>query len=172
MAAGLMLPTLIGAAARAQDTPGEKPLAAKAGFFFPTDSAARDAGGNGMLLLEVDYTLQTLIDNSTLLGHTSIGIGYTERRDLRIIPITLSETFRDSRAAPGTGYYYGVGLGLYLTRLESGSTSGDTKNLFGGYAVGGVSLGSNLFAEAKYHLISRYDGKNVSGIQVTIGTRF
>lgn len=170
--AGLALPALLSATVRAQDTARQKPFAAKIGVFFATDPDARRAGGDGMVVLETEYRLQTLIENNTLLSNTNLTIGYTEHNDLRIIPITLSQTFSDSRAEPGTGYYYGLGAGLYITRLRSDSTSGDTKNLFGGFAVVGLNLSTKLFVEAKYHLISRYQSENVSGIQATVGTRF
>lgn len=172
--AALALPLVAGGtAARAQEASKQKPIAIKLGVFFPTNEKARVAGGaDATVALEAEYTLQALIGDGSQITSTHLGIGYMERRDLRILPITVSQTFGDLRAEPGQGYYYGLGLGIYITNLESADTSSDTKNLFGGFVVGGVNFAENVFAEAKYHLISRYDDINVSGLQFSIGTRF
>ncbi len=49
-----------------------------------------------------------------------------------------------------------VGSGLYMTRLTC-PTRAQTKGSWGGFVAGGLDSTNNLFAEVKYHVISRYD---------------
>jgi hypothetical protein len=157
-------------AARAQEA-GIKPLAVKVGAYLPSDMDARSASSDILLMVEAEYTIQNIVE-SNYFSQVQVGIGYTERDELRIIPVTLSQVFRNSNAAPGAGYYVGIGLGVYFTELNLPDTSGETKSLFGGFVVGGLDFGGSLFAEAKYHVISRYDRKNVDGLQLAVGVRF
>jgi hypothetical protein len=159
-----------GGAAQAQlDGVVPRPFAVKAGLFIPTNAEAREAGGRSMALIEADYTIQNLVESNSL---TIISIGVTGRRDLYMIPITLSQVFQDRNNTSGNDYYYGFGLGIYVTKVDLPDTSDQTKNIFGGFLVGGLNLQRNLFVEAKYHYLSRYDRKNINGLQITLGTRF
>lgn len=158
--------------ARAQSPQTElKPFAIKVGGFFPGDTDARDAGGSTLFLLEADYRLADVVETSSL-SYSKLSIGYIERGDLRMYPITLSQEFRDPNVAVNTGFYFGAGFGFYLTRLDAPGTSGDTKNLVGGFIVGGLDFGGNLFTEAKYHIVSEYENRKVNGFQLAIGVRF
>ena len=108
--AGLALPLVAGGTgARAQDTPAQRSVALKVGAYLLTNEAARVAAhGDATIALEAEYTLQNLIGDTALLTNTHLSIGYMERRDLRILPITVSQTFRDSRAESGTGSTVGA----------------------------------------------------------------
>ena len=153
-------------AARAQDAV-PNPFAVKVGAFLPGDEDARNVSDDVIFILEADYTVQNLPESNSV---TVASIGYTEKGGLRILPITISQVFRDRGAT--SPYYYGIGIGDYITRLDSPGASGKTKHLFGGFVVAGLDLRGPLFFEAKYHLVARYDNKNVNGFQFTLGTRF
>ena len=154
------------AAARAQDAVSD-PFAVKVGAFLPADEDARNVSDDAIFILEAEYTVQNLLESNSV---TVVGIGYAEKGGLRIMPITISQLFRDrSGTSP---YYYGIGLGDYITQLDAPGASGKTKHLFGGFVVAGMDLRGPLFVEAKYHLVARYDNKNVNGFQLTLGTRF
>jgi len=99
-----------------------------------------------------------------------LSIGYIQNNDFRMVPFTVSQVFRDRNSS--RPYYYGLGLGLYQTTLRTPETSGGSKTLFGGFVVVGLDLNGPFFLEAKYHLVSPYDRKGVSGLQATVGVRF
>ncbi len=144
-----------------------KPFAFKVGAYVPASNEVRRAGAERMLTLEGDYRLQTLLDSNSA---TIFSIGYIQNNDFRMVPFTVSQVFRDRNSS--RPYYYGAGLGLYQTTLRTPETSGGSKTLFGGFVVLGVDLSGPFFLEAKYHLISPYDKKGVSGLQATVGVRF
>lgn len=158
-------------AARAQQN-GEKPIAVKVGFFTPTNGDARRAGSDRMLTLEAEYTLTLDDTGGSTLAATTVGVGYIEQDNLRIVPITIAETFRNPANTSGNNYFYGLGLGIYATKLNLEGVSGDTKNLFGGFVSAGLDFSRGFFVEGKYHYISKYDDKFVGGLQITVGTRF
>jgi hypothetical protein len=161
--------------ARAQyvDEAARKPFAFRVGDYLPTYKETRQIGGTHNLALEFDYIAQRIPESSAV---SVVSVGYIERENFRMIPLTIGLIFRD----PGTGrnnllgvpYYYGVGGGLYLTRMTAPDTDGRNKYIFGGYAVGGLDLTPTLFTEAKYHYVSRYDRKWPGGLQLSVGVRF
>lgn len=156
--------------ARAQIEP-VKPLSVKIGAWLPIKDEIKDVSGDSIFAIEAGYVLQTNIESNST---TTLHIGYTERDNLRIIPVTLSETVRNPRDvnSSGGGFYYGGGLGFYFTRLEASGASNKTKPIFGGYGLVGYDINTEFFVEAKYNLISRYDRKNIDGLQFMVGARF
>ena len=158
-------------AAHAQAVPAEarKDFAAKIGVFVPARRDARKAGSTLNLYLEADATIQKL---PALRSVTVLSVAYIGHDNFRMTPVTIGQIFRDPGNASGKDYYYGLGLGIYPTRLEGFGASGDNKNLFGGYVVVGLDLTPRIFLEGKYHYISKYDSKFVGGTVVSVGTRF
>lgn len=158
--------------ARAQNSTRseQKPLALKIGLFIPSNNDARASGiGDRILAIEADYTVQTLLDSNSI---SVASIGLIQKDDLRILPVTISQVFRDPGNSSGNDYYYGFGIGIYATSLKLPDTSGETKNLFGGFIVVGMDLGQSVFVEGKYHYISKYDNKFIGGLQLSVGGRF
>ncbi len=164
----------------------DKPFAIKVGTYLPADEFVRRASGHTLFAIEAQYLLQEINgSNGRLSSQTLINIGYAGRKRFAIAPITLSQTFRDPRQGPGRGYYLGFGFGIYITRLEvndasdnegelnagSTTTSGDTKNLLGGFLLAGLNVGKG-FVEAKYHVVNTYERKQVDGLQLTAGAHF
>lgn len=164
----------------------DKPFAVKVGTYLPSDKFVRQASSDILFAVEAQYLLQEInASNGRLSSQTLINIGYAGRKRFAIAPITLSEVFRDPRQGPDHGYYLGFGFGVYITRLEvndasddsgdlnasSTTTSGDTKNLLGGFLLAGLNVGKG-FIEAKYHVVNTYENKQVDGLQLTAGARF
>lgn len=163
----------IGGAAHAQNqtssTQVNEPFAIKAGVFVPSGPSARRYGSDVTFALEGAARIQSLPENNAA---TFVNVGYiTSGSDFKIVPITLSEIFRDPNQTSRFKYYYGLGAGVYITQLKDPSTREKNIGLFGGFLTAGIDTGGPVFAEVKYHLISRYDTKNVSGTQVTVGVR-
>ena len=182
LAAGLLG---LGAArpAHAQNVPTParaQPFAIKVGAYFPTDRDARRAGDDMLFAVEGQYTIAEQLLTDQLAARTVITAGFAGRGDFSVAPLTLGMIVRNANQPADRGVYYGGGLGLYITRLETRAadldpndpgTSGRTKNLGGGYVVAGLNLGAG-FAEAKYHFVNTYDTKRVDGLQITAGLRF
>ena len=163
----------VSGAAHAQlttDVPANKTFAVKLGAFFPSGKDVRRSAANTNLVIEGDYRLQVLPgSNSVVLA----SIGYiTSNKDFQMVPLTLSQVFRNPNDNMRTMVYYGYGFGIYATKLNASDTSGKVKGLLGGFLVAGVDVGKSFFGEAKYHYISKYDNKFVGGLQTTIGYRF
>ena len=167
---GLMVSLLAPRPAQAQAIyEPEQPFSVKIGAYFPADGDARQAGDDLQFMTEIQYRIESLSEtNST----TVLSAAYTQRKNFSMAPLTIAQIFRNPNQKPGTGYYFGIGFGVYITKLRLPDTSGDTKNLVGGYFLGGINLGRTAFAEAKYHLVNTYDRKQIDGLQLSAGYRF
>ena len=158
-------------AAHAQASPdaARKDFAAKIGVFVPAERDARRAGSTLNFYVEADATIQKL---PALRSVSVLSVGYFDHQNFRMMPITIGQIFRDPNNASGKDYYYGLGLGIYPTRIEGFGTSSNNKNLFGGYIVLGLDVTPRIFVEGKYHYISKYDSKFVGGTVIAVGARF
>ncbi|MBC8102399.1 MAG: hypothetical protein H7Z41_07405 [Cytophagales bacterium] len=149
-------------------SPANKPYAFKIGVFVPSGKDVRRSADDLNLALDADIRLQVLPGSNSV---ALFNIGYIRGNDdFQMVPITLSQVFRDPNSGAG-GYYYGYGLGIYATKLNAPDTSGKTKGLLGGFVVAGIEGRGPLFGELKYHYISKYDDKFVGGFQATVGIR-
>ena len=79
-------------------------------------------------------------------------IGYIEHDNFRMMPLTIGQIVRDPGNASGKDYYYGLGVGIYPTRIQGFGTSGENKNLFGGYAVIGLDVHTAHFRRSQIPL--------------------
>jgi hypothetical protein len=155
--------------AQATETAAQKPFAVKISSYTPVNKGVREASANFIFGLEADWTIQDFSERNSLSILTA---GYMERDGFRIMPLTVSQIWRDPNNPSGKDYYYGVGVGLYSTRLQAANTSNRVKNLLGGFVVVGMNLTPRYFVEGKYHLISRYDTHNINSAQLSLGVRF
>ena len=147
-----------------------RPIAVKVGTYLPVGEDARRASASAIFSIEAEYTIEALFAKNS---YVPLSIGYIGGEDLSIIPITIGQLYKDANNRSGNDYYYGFGLGIYATDMDYPSTSGRRKGLFGGYLAAGLDLGEGRYlVEAKYHWISRYDDKEVSGLQLMAGLRF
>jgi hypothetical protein len=171
--AALALLAATGGEARAQfvEPAARKPLAVRLGVYVPSEPEGRSGGGDYMWALEVDYTIQRMPERRSI---SIITAGFIERNDLRIIPLTVGQVWRE-QGNPlyfGESYYYGLGAGIYNVRLSAPDTSGNDKFIPGGYVHAGIELNSKYFVEAKYHYLAKYDRKFVGGLLFSVGARF
>jgi hypothetical protein len=175
MVGGLAALTLLstGKTAQAQfvEPSARKPFAIRLGTYIPSARDGRAAGGDYMWAIEGDYTIQRLPERSSV---SVLSVGYIERNDLRIVPLTIGQIWREPRNPdyPGKSYFYGLGLGLYNIRVSQPDTSSETKYIFGGYVTAGIDFTDKFFGEVKYHYMARIDRKFVGGLMFAVGTRF
>lgn len=141
----------------------------KVGAFLSSGKDARRAGGREILSFEADYVVQQIPEQNQI---GVLSIGYIERDNIRILPLTISQITYDSQKVSSYTLYHGFGIGLYSAHLDVADTSGRTKTLFGGLATVGLNLSDRTFVEAKYHYISKYDTKFIGGLQFLVGARF
>lgn len=147
-----------------------KPYAFRIGDYIPSESEAQNAGSTHNLAFEFDYTIQRVPERGSV---GILSLGYIERNDLRIIPFTLTQVYRDPNVNfAGHPVYWGGGIGIYAVRLSLPDTSGDVKGLFGLHALVGLDISDNVFIDAKYHYPFHYDRKFFGGLQVGAGVRF
>lgn len=157
------------AQAQAVSEAARKPFAIKLGVYMPSVKEVREFSGVFNFSIEGDVVIQRFPEISS---QSIFSIGYIEREGLRLIPVTVSQIFRDPNNPSGRDYYYGFGLGVYSTRLDAPDTTGRIKNLPGAFLVTGLDINEKLLVEVKYHILYRYDRKNVNGLQISLGRRF
>ena len=96
--------------------PGEqRDFAFKVGIFVPSEKYVRAASATEIPVFEADYTIQKYPESHF---NSILTVGYIEHENFRMIPITVSQIYRDPENAAGVNYYYGLGAGLYETRLN------------------------------------------------------
>lgn len=158
-------------------------FAAKVGYFMPGDEDVEDIWGS-------DFTFG--VDHIWAFQPYGIGIGaeyfskeeketafgVTVKAEWRVIPLTATFLyFLPGRE--GIYPYIGAGIGYYLTKVEY-EVGWMGVPLFGGsaeesgigfHAQGGITLGKNLFAEAKYSTAD-VEGVEAGGFTILVGFRF
>lgn len=151
----------------------EQKLNVTAGYFYITDSGARDTEGNG-LGVNLDYRLTPERPLYASIGYygfsnTTSESGYDFDVKASIVPIMVSMRFQPE---PSSRAYYGLGLGLVRYNVEisaAGETVSDSETDFGYQLFAGMSFGESMFGELKY-LSGRRTGN--SGLLFNIGGRF
>lgn len=144
-------------------------VAVKAGLFMPSGKEARNAGGRHIFALEADYVAQYLPDRNQT---NVVSIGYIEKGDLRLIPMTLNQLFHDNKGKTRYDIYYGYGIGVYSARLSNLENSNGSKLLLGGALTAGWNINEKSFIETKYHAIFNYNKRDVGGLNIMYGYRF
>jgi len=141
----------------------------KLGSYAPSKGFARAASANGIFTVEADYTVQSIAERNET---SVISLGFIEKGDLRILPLTLNQIHHDKKRTTSYDLYYGYGVGLYSMRLRGEDLTGNTKVMPGVALTFGLNLTENSFIEARYHHTSDYETKRVKGIQFSYGIRF
>jgi|GEM_PF-785287 hypothetical protein len=163
--------SVTGSAASAQtiDPPLRFDFGFRIGSYIPTESEIRQAGGTHNLTFDIDWVPEKFFDRR---GFSVVSVGYYERDGFKMIPVTVGYMVRESSDFLGRTYYYGVGGGLYQTRVNLPDTSARNKWIPGGYAAVGVDLTRRIYLDLRYHYVARYDRKFVGGTQLSAGIRF
>jgi len=144
------------------------------GVYLPTSSKARSQFGNtwltvglgigsigrvtpqGQTSLDLQILYQSKNGNHAFLA--PIGVGYR---------LALSQ---NSQSTP----YVGATADVYFADLRSGDydVHSGIRTGFGGSALAGINFGDSGFLEARYLVVSRIKGFDLSGLDVTAGYRF
>lgn len=167
VAAALLCP----ASAFAQRVPHEGGNAAGVdlGVFLPQDS-----GLDNSVALDgfFEHYLSARDSVRAVVGWTDPGVTNDSTRSIKETRIggDLLHNWEYGDVHP----YLGAGLGAYFLRNRlNGNTVPDGRTQFGGNVFGGVEFfTSNSFAvkgEAAYHVVSKADNFNPSGLLLTIG---
>ncbi|MFM7322901.1 MAG: hypothetical protein ACKO5K_15485 [Armatimonadota bacterium] len=163
-----MFPSAASAQIGSKDTQTNA-VALKVGSYMPSKGFARAASANGILSFEADYTVQSIPEKNET---SVISLGFIEKGDLRILPLTLNQIFHDKKRTTSYDLYYGFGVGLYSIRLRGEELTGNTKVMPGAAVTFGLNLSETSFIEARYHHTSDYESKRVKGLQLSYGIRF
>ncbi len=144
------------------------------GVYLPTSSKTRDQFGNTW------YTVGLGLGNInkiTAKGQTTfdLQILYQKKGDNHafLAPIGVGYRQAFSQTAANTAYY-GVTGDLYLADLRSGDygVHSGLRTGVGGSALVGINFGDSGYLEARYLLVSRIKGFDLSGLNLTAGYRF
>ncbi len=158
-------------------------FAAKVGYFMPGDEDVEDIWGS-------DFTFG--VDYIWAFPPYGIGIGaeyfskveketdlaVTAKAEWSVIPLTATFLY----FLPGTeGFspYIGAGIGYYLAKVEYEVGwmgiplfgASEEESDIGFHVQAGITLGENLFAEAKYSTAD-VEGVEAGGVTILFGYRF
>ena len=146
------------------------------GYYIPTSDKARRAFGDkfvtigfglgaaerisekGRIALDFSVISNRIAESSVMLA--PIGVAYA-----RALTTNTSVT-----------PYVGVSLNFYVANIRSERGDFEVKSGyrggFGGTAFAGVTLGKQAFLRARYCLVSKISGFDLSGLSLTAGYRF
>jgi len=166
--------------AQAQPKSGFAP---KVGYFMPSDEDVKDIWGS-------DFTFG--LDYLWAFPPYGIGIGaeyfskeeketafgVTAKADWSVIPLTATFLYFFP-GREGFSPYIGAGIGYYLAKVEYEVGWGgipifgvsEEESGVGFHVQGGITLGKNLFAEAKYSTAD-VEGVEAGGFTILVGYRF
>ena len=161
----------------ASSSPKKRPrfrIGPEVGVYLPTSSKARDQFGSTWLTIGLGIGS---IGRITPQGQTSfdLQILYQSKNGNHafLAPIGVGYRVAVSQSGQNT-LYVGATADLYLADLRSGdyNVHSGLRTGFGGSALAGVNFGDSGFLEARYLIVSRIKGFDLSGLNATAGYRF
>ena len=174
--------SLFGSVVAAQEVP-EKPWALKVGIFRPDDGDWRDVSRSTWFAAGLDYTAQITPSGAEWVGTLEYLTGKNSNRMWTVQAIYKMRSYAE--AEEGSRFYYGVGLGVYFSKVRGEVSEentkkvvSDTKTHFGIPLLVGVDFGSNFFGELKYNLVFSENNPapkldvRVGGFNVMFGYKF
>jgi len=144
------------------------------GVYLPTSSKARSQFGNTWLTVGLGIGS---IGRVTTAGQTSFDLQvlYQSKNGNHafLAPVGIGYRLALSQSASATPYV-GATADVYFADLRSGDydVHSGIRTGFGGSALAGVNFGDSGFLEARYLVVSRIKGFDLSGLDVTAGYRF
>ena len=152
--------------------------AIRLGEYIPVNSATQQTYGRYYLTGGLDYYFQ---QNQTT-SRSVISVDYTEfsksGNDIRVIPVTIGQQSMEAARGQSVRPYIGYGVGAYFIHLKDPNDTNfggsDTENAtaFGGFLEAGLDLTTNLFLDARYHIVTPVKSVNTDSLEITAGLRF
>jgi hypothetical protein len=187
LAFGILLVAFGAKPATAQGTLTNQPTvgAIRLGVYIPTSSKVTSPVGKYFFPVGgLAYTFQQDSGN-----RSDIGADYIERSssgsDVRVIPLTVSETYYGGPRAQGVRPYWSVGVGAYFVHVSvpnpnpnevvgnpGAAQVNHTDTVLGGFLGLGLDFPANYFIDLRYHQVSEVSHVNTSGFELCGGYRF
>ncbi len=176
---------LIPAVAQAQINQVNTSGSVRLGVYIPTSSQTQNQFGRTYFNAGLDYYFQ----HTGVTERSLVSVDYFERSSgsdkLQVVPVTVGQQYVSGSRGDGVRPYFGFGAGVYFIHVQNpndGNLTGGPNNgsnndsasgeTFGGYGSVGLDLSTNLFLDARYHLVSSYRSVSPSGFELTAGFRF
>ncbi len=144
------------------------------GLYLPTDSKTRSEFGSSALSLGIGLGS---INKISKRGNTTLDLQviYQSRNGNHMFLAPLGIGYRKAFSQnSSTTTYAGATLDLYFADLRSGryNVHSGVRTAFGGSVLAGVNFSENGYFEARYLIVSRIKGFDLSGVNLTAGYRF
>jgi hypothetical protein len=164
--------------ASADSTTNQTVGAIRIGAFNPTNANTRRDFGLYDLEGGLDYTFQ----QTGLSERANVSIDFLETtkhgNELQTIPVTIGQQVIGGARSGGVREYVGYGIGAYFEHFNepgTGNFNGSSTHnqvAYGGFLNAGLDLTTNLFIDARYHIVTPVKNINTDGIELTAGVRF
>ncbi len=156
--------------------PVQRPLAVKAGVFFPTGSHGSSSGGGSQFAVGADYAITKTATANPILPSVYVDYNGGTHNGGRLYTVGAGAAVRTYLGTPGTNGsspYVGAGIGVYdISARKDGSTESKSQLKVGGKIFLGTDLSSGFFVEASYQLLPSVAQVNPTGLAVQVGYRF
>ncbi len=144
------------------------------GLYLPTSSKTRSEFGSSALSLGIGLGS---INKISKRGNTTLDLQviYQSRNGNHMFLAPLGVGYRKALSQSGsTTPYLGATADIYFADLRSGNYNvhSGVRTGFGGSVLAGVNFSENGYFEARYLVVSRIKGFDLSGFNLTAGFRF
>jgi len=144
------------------------------GLYLPTSSKARSEFGSSALSLGIGLGS---INKISKRGQTTLDLQviYQSKGDNHLFLAPLGVGYRKAISQnSSTTTYLGATADIYFIDLRSGryDVHSGVRTAFGGSVLAGVNFSENGYFEARYLIVSRIKGFDLSGVNLTAGYRF
>lgn len=144
------------------------------GLYLPTSSKTRSEFGSSALSLGIGLGS---INKISTRGQTTLDLQviYQSRSDNHLFLAPLGVGYRKAFSQnSATTTYAGVTADLYFADLRSGKydVHSGVRTAFGGSVLAGINFSESGYFEARYLIVSRIRGFDLSGVNLTAGYRF
>lgn len=144
------------------------------GLYLPTSSKTRSEFGSSALSLGIGLGS---INKISKRGNTTLDLQviYQSRNGNHMFLAPLGIGYRKAFSQnSSTTTYLGATADIYFADLRSGryDVHSGVRTGFGGSVLAGVNFSENGYFEARYLIVSRIKGFDLSGVNLTAGYRF
>jgi hypothetical protein len=147
------------------------------GLYFPTDSKAKDAFGDSIFSYGIGLGAITRASEKGAFGVDFRLIAGRGSSNGRLFMAPLGAAYARSIGNPQTQTtipYYGVSVNVIPNHIESDKYDVSPKLRWagGGSVFVGTTFAERAYVSARYNLISKIEGFNLSGFSLNTGYRF